>query len=151
MSARAAALALALVACAAPQPAPGPTPSSLTLPYDLPGGGRVELVVAPAYDVASPVRVEVVVRAGTSAVRGPRSGRILFTTLGGEQVVRLLPAEALGSVDVPPGGSARTAVVWDGRDDAGAAVPAETYSLAIEFESGGTTVLATTVVQLEQR
>lgn len=111
----------------------------------------MELVVAPAYDVAAPIRVEVVIRAGSAAVQGPVSGRILFTTLGGEQLVRVLPAEALGRVDVPPDGSARTVVVWDGRDDAGAAVPAETYSLAIEMRSAGATVLATTVVHLEER
>lgn len=91
------------------------------------------------------------IRAGGAAVDGPEAGRVLFAGLSGSQLVRTLPEGVLGRVEVPPGGFARTAVVWDARDLDGEPVPAETYTLEVELVTGGETVIATTVLQLEQR
>jgi hypothetical protein len=149
------ALAVGLVACAswaltctrAPEPpASTSTAAAVIVPYKVAGGGEIRFTVQPRYQVGGVVKVDLDITAGTQQVIGPLSGIVLQSDLAGEQTVRHLEPSALDTLEVPAGGKAHSTVTWDGKRDDGFAVPAATFSLALDFIIGGdTTRLGTTI------
>src|SRR6266702_3609923 len=132
-------LVLALAACqtAAPAARSIDPNADVVVPYAVSGGGEVRFTVHPRYAVGEPITFTLDIRAGTAPIRGPLSGRVLASALAsGEELIRTLGPAGLGGVEVAPGKSAHTTVTWDGRDDKGEPVPAETYSLALDFIVG---------------
>jgi hypothetical protein len=131
-------LAAALAACrAAPPPPRSLDPrADVVVPYPVAGGGQVRFTVHPRYDTGQPITLELDITAGTVAIRGPLSGRVLASGLEGERTVRMLMANDFTALDVKPGGNGRVTVVWDGRDGDGRSVQAETYSLSLDFVIG---------------
>ena len=94
-----------LGACrAAPAPVRSLDPNAnVVVPYAVPGGGEVRFTVHARYVTGQPVAVDLDLSAGTLAVRGPVSGRILASGLGGERVVRVFAPSDLGAAQVGPG------------------------------------------------
>ena len=131
-------LAVGLVACrAAPAPARTLDPrADVVIPYAVAGGGQVRFTVHPRYDTGQPITLELDITAGSVAIRGPLSGRVLASGLEGERSVRILMASDFTALDVKPGGNAHATVIWDGRDSDGRSVQAETYSLSLDFVIG---------------
>jgi hypothetical protein len=145
------ALLLAVVVLVSCQPAPPPVRSldpnaPVTLSYAVAGGGQIRLTVQPRYLVGKPIAFEVDMSAGTVGIRGPVSGHVLQSDLAGEQTVRRFGPGELSGADAPPGGGAHVTVVWDGKDDKGQSVKAETFSFSMDFIVGTTTqALGTTI------
>jgi hypothetical protein len=131
-------LTAALVACRPVSPALRSLDpkADIVIPYPVAGGGQVRFTVHPRYDTGQPVALELDIMAGSVAIRGPISGRVLASGLEGERTVRTFMATDLSAVDVKPGQSTHATVVWDGRDTEGRSVPAETYSLSLDFAIG---------------
>ena len=146
-------VALSLAACApAVPPVRSLDPNApVVVPYPVPGGGQVRFTVRPRYVVGGPIALDLDIIAGTQAIRGLLSGRVLQSDLGGEQTIRRFDAVGLGGVDVAPGRQARTKVTWDGRDDKGAFVRQATYSLSLDFVVGSQPVRLGTVIEVRER
>jgi hypothetical protein len=135
-----AALALALLcaACAPSAPARSLDPNApVVVPYRVAGGGEIRFTVKPRYAVGGPVTFDLDISAGSVQVIGPLSGVVLESDLAGEQTVRHLMSRDLSVLEVAPGAKAHTTVTWDGKRDDGFAVPAATFSLALDFIVGG--------------
>jgi len=141
------ALALLCAACAPSAPARSLDPNApLVLPYKVAGGGEIRFTVKSRYTVGGPVSFDVDISAGSEQVIGPLSGIVLQSDLAGEQTVRHLQPQELDTLEVPPGGKAHATITWDGKRDDGFAVPAATFSLALDFIVGGVnTRLGTTI------
>ena len=97
--------------------------------------GRIELMLHPAYTLASGATVPVTVVATRGSIVGPIATKILASGIneGGapaELVVRDLTTDA---VTATPGAPQTTRVSWDGRDAQGRLVPADAYSLRLDF------------------
>jgi hypothetical protein len=124
-------------ACARPAPLPSLDPNAdVSVRYEVAGGGQVTFTVKPRYAARSPVAIGLDITAGTVAIRGPLSGRVLVSGLEGEKVIRSFSAAELGGGEVAPGTSRRLQVVWDATDTDGEAAPAETYGLTLDFIVG---------------
>ena len=135
----AALVAIVAMACGAPAP---PVRSldpnaAVTLSYAVAGGGQIRLTVQPRYAVGKPIAFELDISAGTVGVRGPVSGHVLQSDLGGEQTIRRFGPGELSGADAPPGGGAHATIVWDGKDDKGQSVKQDTYSFSMDFIVGG--------------
>jgi hypothetical protein len=148
------ALLLVLAACQSGSPPPRSIDpnADVVIPYAVSGGGEVRFTVHPRYAVGEPVTFSLDIRAGTVRVRGPLSGRVLASELAsGEQPMRTLGPAGLGGVDVDPGGTARTVVIWDARSDKGEFVPAQTYSLSLDFIVGEQPLRLGSVIEIRAR
>lgn len=147
----AAALLLAFAAvCACGPVAPAPTldpNADVILRYSVAGGGEIVFTVRPGYPRGQPVELTVALRAGAEAIRGPLTGRVLFSGIEGEQIVRDL-GPSLRPVDVPAGTTSRVTVSWDARDARGELVPAESYSVTLDFLVGPETTRVGTVLRI---
>lgn len=136
-------------ACVAPAPRPSVDPNApIAQTYPVPGGGEIRVTVQRRYPAGQPVVVQLVVTAGTSAVRGPVSARVLSSGIEGEKVIRTLAPSALDARTVAPGGRALIAVTWDSRAETGDIAPKDTYTLTMEFVIGGETVRIGTTIEL---
>jgi hypothetical protein len=135
-------IAAVLLAACATRPAPPPLvgaaaslpPTSFVIPTDL-GSGRVEVTVLSVYPYGQPVRVPVTVRTSRGTISGPMKARVVANGFGengapSEVLVREL---SVRPVSVAAGQRGATEIVWDGLDEAGALVPADMYSLVLEF------------------
>jgi hypothetical protein len=145
---------LAVTACRASPPAARSLDpnADVVVPYAVSGGGEVRFTVHPRYAAGGPVAFDLDIRAGTQPVRGPLSGRVLASELASdEQLVRTLGSAGLGGVEVAPGKAARTTVSWDGRNDKGEFVPAQTYSLSLDFIVGAQPLRLGTVIEIRAR
>jgi hypothetical protein len=151
------ALALGLAACApwalacARPPAPSATtsaPAAVIVPYKVAGGGEIRFTVKPRYPVGGPVIFDLDITAGAQQVLGPLSGIVLESDLAGEQTVRHLKPSDLETLEVPAGGKAHGSVTWDGKRDDGFAVPAATFSLALDFIVGGDNIRLGTTIEV---
>jgi hypothetical protein len=142
-----------LVACQRSQPpVRSVDPNApIVIPYKVDGGGEIRFTVQPRYVVGEAVRLDLDVTAGSLAIRGPLAGRVLQSDLAGEQTIRRLGAVGLGGVDVAAGQREHTTVTWDGKDDSGAAVKKDTYSLSLDFIVGTKTVTLGSVVEVRER
>jgi hypothetical protein len=145
-----AAVAVLLAACQAAEP-PGRTldpNADVVVRYPVDGGGTIRFTVHPRYAYGQPVSFTLEVVAGSLSVRGPLSGRVLASRLEGEKIVRMLGPDTLMAVDVAPRQIERTTVRWDARDDQGAFVPADTYSLTLDFVVGAQAQRLGTVIEI---
>jgi hypothetical protein len=122
----------------------------VTLAYAVAGGGQIRLTVQPRYFVGKPIAFEVDISAGTLGVRGPVTGHVLQSDLGGEQTIRRFGPGELGGADASPGGGAHVTVVWDGKDDKGQSVKQQTYSFSMDFIVGTSTQALGTVIEVRQ-
>src|SRR4029079_19266678 len=141
-------LVVALLSCqATPSPVRSLDPNApVTLAYPVTGGGQIRVTVQPRYLVGQPIAFEVDISAGTVGVRGPVSGHVLQSALAGAQTIRRFGPGELSGADAPPGGGAHVTIVWDGKDDKGQSVRAETFSFSIVFFVGTTArALASTI------
>jgi hypothetical protein len=117
-----------LVACtAAPVPAPAPT-GDLVIPTSVPNG-RVEVIVKRSYRVGETVRATIRLAPANGTLRGPLDPFIQASGFHGTATVKRL---ALAEVSANAGATASVDVAWDMRDDAGAAVGSDDYSLVFE-------------------
>jgi len=134
------AAALAASACAAPPDfgrGAGPT-GTFVIPTQLPNG-RVELTIQPHYALGSTVTIPVAISATRGTITGPLAARVLASgvnegTSPAEVLVRSLVAT---SVTAAAGQRRMTSVSWDGLDEQGRLVPADAYSLVLEFQLDG--------------
>jgi hypothetical protein len=149
------AIAVAVLLASACQPASPPLRSldpnaPVTLSYAVAGGGQIRLTVQPRYLVGKPIAFEVDISAGTVGIRGPVSGHVLQSDLAGEQTIRRFGPVELSGADAPPGGGAHATVVWDGKDDKGQSVKAETFSFSMDFIVGTTTQALGTTIEVRE-
>ena len=130
-------MAVLASACARPaaQPSVDPT-ADVVVRYAVAGNGQIVFTVRPRYVAGSPVAIGLDITAGTVAIRGPLSGRVLVSGLEGEQVIRVFSAADLGGGEVAPGTRRHLQIVWDATDSDGKAAPAETYGLTLDFIVG---------------
>jgi len=131
-----------------------PSPSRFVIPTEL-ANGRVEISIAPSYRLGTTAVIQVAVTASRGAITGPLTSRVLASGIPergrvGEALVRTLAAPSLR---VRAGERQTFSLSWDGRDEHGVLVPADAYSLVLEFgvEDGGTTRTATAGTTLEMR
>jgi hypothetical protein len=145
-------LMLVTAACAASGPAVRSLDPNapVTLSYPVAGGGQIRLTVQPRYDVGRPIAFEVDISAGTVGIRGPITAHVLQSDLAGEQTIRRFGPGELGGADASPGGGAHVTVVWDGKDDKGQSVKAETFSFSMDFIVGTNTQSLGTVIEVRQ-
>lgn len=150
-------LLASMVACAMAC-GPGNTPvrsldpnAPVVVPYKVAGGGEIRFTVQPRYPVGAPIAVELDITAGSQGIRGPISGHVLQSDLGGEQTIRRFAPGELGGVDVAAGQSTHATVTWDGKDDKGTQVKEETYSLTLDFLVGGSSLALGTVIEMRAR
>jgi hypothetical protein len=146
------AFALSICACAPSVPPPHSLDPNapVTLAYTVAGGGQIRLTVQPRYDVGKAIAFEVDISAGTVGIRGPVTAHVLQSDLAGEQTIRRFGPGELAGADAPPGGGAHVTVVWDGKDDKGQTVKAETFSFSMDFIVGTTTQALGTVIEVRQ-
>jgi hypothetical protein len=150
---RAPGLLLLLVLVVACRPGPAPARSldpdaPVIVTHPVSGGGQVRFTVQPRYLVGGPIAFDLDVSAGTDPIRGPFAGHALQSDLGGEQTIRRFGPGELATVDVAPGRTAHATIVWDGKDDQGALLKAETYSLSLDFVVGDHAQRVGTVIQM---
>ena len=147
------ALAALVVGCAStPAPTPRP-PSAFVIPTDLPNG-RVEITIAPLYGLGVTATIPVAIVATRGTITGPVAARVLASGVNDPGV----PAEVLvrdltvAPLSVTANTRRSTTLTWDTRDMKGAIVPADAYSLVLEFRSDdlGTsrTVMASVTLEL---
>ena len=92
------------------------------------------------------------IRAGTLEIRGPLAGSVLASQMeSGEQLVRNLTPDDLHGTSVRPGQRDHIQVMWDGRNDKGEFVPADTYSLSLFFIVGDAPQRFGTVIEMKAR
>jgi hypothetical protein len=126
----------ACIACGA-QPERTPavaTPSAFTLSTTF-ASGRVTLTISPGYTLGSNVTVPVLVTATRGSVVGPLEARVVASGVneGGAPAEALVQTLPVTSLTATPQHSVTTSVTWDGRDVKGALVPADAYSLLVDF------------------
>jgi hypothetical protein len=145
------AVAVALTACQSSPPAVrSPDPNAdVVIPYAVSGGGEVRFTVNPRYAVGRPVTVTLDIRAGSVEIRGPLAGRVIASEMeSGEQLVRNLTPDDINGTSVRPGQRDHIQVTWDGRNEKGEFVPAQTYSLSLFFIVGDAPQRFGTVVEV---
>ena len=143
-----AALAL-FTACQPAAPAPTRQPNApIVERYATAGGGAIEVTVAAKYAVGQPVIVRVVVTAGTLAIRGPLTGRVVSSGFAGEKVIRTLAPTSLSGTTVEPHATRELAVTWDAKTDDGAVAPGDTYDMIIDFVVGEEPMRVGTTLEL---
>ena len=158
--ARAVAIALAtlLVAgsCAtAPTPTPTRRPSTaFVIPTEL-SNGRAEITVAPSYPIGTSLTIPIGIVVTRGAITGPVAARIMASGIneGGSPAEVLVRELTVTPVTVTTGRGS-TIVAWDTKDLKGVLVPADAYSLVLEFRSvdgGGTTTTTRAGATLELR
>ena len=130
-----AALLLVGAGCAtAPIPAPRP-PTTFVIPTDLPNG-RAEITVAPSYPIGAPLTIPIAIVVTRGTVTGPVAARVMASGINegsspAEMLVRDLPV----TPSIVSIGRRSTTVSWDTKDQKGVLVPADAYSLVLEFRS----------------
>jgi hypothetical protein len=137
-------LAVALVvACTSTPVFSPPVPTGDLVLSNKVSNGTVEVVVKRAYAVGETVRATVRLIPTTGSLRGPLDPFIQASGFHGTATVRHLKVDPI-SVSA---GAAEVAVVWDMRDDAGAAVGGDDYSLVFNVidHSGRTTTVGATL------
>ena len=97
--------------------------------------GRVEIVLQRAYTLGGDATIPLTVVATRGSVAGPVAAKVLASGIGeggpAEALVRTL---ATSAVTAMAGQSRTTSVSWDGHDEKGVLVPADAYSLVLEFD-----------------
>jgi hypothetical protein len=136
-----AALVLA-IACGGPSPTarPAGTGGHFIIPTQL-ANGRVEVTIEPHYTLGTTTTFPIAVSATRGAITGPVAARILASGIneGGSPAEALVRTLEAAPVTAAGGQRRTTSVTWDGRDEKGRLVPADAYSLVLDFrvEDGG--------------
>jgi hypothetical protein len=133
---------LLLVACSAPPVRTAPPVSDVVVPTTVPNG-KVEVVVKATYKVGDTIKATVRLSPATGTMRGPLDPFIQASGFHGTATVRHLAVDPI-SVSA---GAAEVVVLWDMRDDAGAAVGSDDYSLVFNVidDAGRTTTVGATL------
>jgi hypothetical protein len=136
-------LATLLISCAAPaastaRPAKGE--GTFVIPTQL-ANGRVELAILPHYILGETVRIPVTIATARGTITGPIAARVLASGINEGKSPAEVPVRSLAASPVTTAAGERrtTSVSWDGLDERGTLVPADAYSLVLEFrlEDGG--------------
>jgi hypothetical protein len=148
------AMAIATSCVATPAPAATRRPSTaFVIPTELPNG-RVEITVAPSYPSGSVLTIQIAVSATRGTITGPISARVLASGIneGGFPAEVLVRDLAVAPVTVAAGRRS-TSVSWDTKDLKGVLVPADAYTLTLEFrsEDAGVTSTARAATTVELR
>jgi len=95
----------------------------------------VELAIRHAYSLGSTVIVPIAIVATRGTITGPIEGRVLASGIneGGAPAEVLVRTLAAAGVTSRAGQLQTTAVSWDGRNERGELVPADAYSLVLDF------------------
>lgn len=156
---RALALAAVLIAVAAGctrPPAttpPGTGPLAFTIPTEV-GNGRIEITVAPSYPRGTTLTIPVAISATRGTITGPLTARVLASGINeaGKPAEVLVRDLAPTPITASAGTRGSITLSWDSRDQKGATVPADAYSLVLTFRSdvdtGSRTVTAGASLEL---
>ena len=157
--ARALAIALAtlLVAgsCATAAP-PTPTAKASTafvIPAELPNG-RVEITIVASYPIGTPLAIPITVVVTRGTITGPVTARIMASGINeGGLPAEVLVRELIATPVTVTTGRRSMVVAWDTKDLKGVLVPADAYSLVLEFrsEDGGTRTVTRAGATVELR
>jgi hypothetical protein len=134
---------LVLASCgSAPPVRTSPQVSDLVIPTTVPNG-KVDVVLKPTYTVGQTIRATIRLSPTTGTLRGPLDPFIQASGFHGTATVKHLSVDPI-SVSA---GSAEVVVLWDMRDDAGAAVGSDDYSLVFNVvdDAGRTTTVGVTL------
>lgn len=133
-------VAAALAACGAPPQRPTPATPAAPAGFVVPtivSNGRIDIAIRTRYVVGSSAIIPITVSATRGQIAGPVAARILASGINephrpAEVLVRTL---AVTAITVSGGQRGSTTVAWDGRDEHGDPVPADAYSLLLDFEN----------------
>jgi hypothetical protein len=134
---------LVLASCGPAAPARTPAPvNDLVIPTTVPNG-KVFVVVKPSYTAGEVIRATIQLSPTTGSLRGPLDPFIQASGFHGTATVKHLSVDPISVT----AGSAEVVVLWDMRDDAGAAVGSDDYSLVFNVvdDAGRTTTVGTTL------
>jgi hypothetical protein len=98
--------------------------SDLVIPTTVPNG-KVEVIVKATYPVGATIRATIRLTPTTGTLRGPLDPFVQASGFHGTATVRHLAVDPISVA----AGSGEVVVVWDMRDDTGAAVGSDDYSL----------------------
>ena len=114
------------------------------IPTELPNG-RVEIRIAPSYPVGTPLAIPITVIVTRGTITGPLTARIMASGINeGGLPAEVLVRELAAAPVTVTAGRGSTAVAWDTKDQKGVLVPADAYSLVLEFRSADGGALAVT-------
>jgi hypothetical protein len=156
--ARVVALGLAaLLSACAPSPASRPAATRLattfTVPTELPNG-RVEITVSASYPLGTALSIPVALVATRGTLSGPLTARVLASGIneGGRPAEVLVRELAVTPVSVSAGRQL-VSLSWDTRDERGAIVSPDAYTLVltVRVEDGGTAAVRSAAATLELR
>jgi hypothetical protein len=119
-----------------------PPVRDLVIPTTVPNG-KVDVVVKATYTVGETIRATIRLSPTTGTLRGPLDPFVQASGFHGTATVRHLAVDPI-SVGA---GSAEVVVLWDMRDDSGAAVGSDDYSLVFNVidDAGRTTTVGATL------
>ena len=131
--------------CAPPLPPVTATPSQVVtfvIPTAL-ANGRVDVTIRTSFVIGSSAMISMRISATRGTITGPIAARILASGIGerGSAAEVLVATLAVTPVMVKAGQSLSTTVTWDGRDAKGELVPADAYSLRMDFRLDDGTVI----------
>ncbi|HEX9141396.1 MAG TPA: hypothetical protein VF833_04150 [Gaiellaceae bacterium] len=132
-----------VVSCGSAPAVKTPAPvNDLVIPTTVPNG-KVEVIVKATYAVGEPIRATIRLSPASGTLRGPLDTFIQASGFHGTATVRHLGVDPI-SVSA---GAAEVVVLWDMRDDAGAVVGSDDYSLVFNVidDAGRTTTVGTTL------
>jgi hypothetical protein len=126
-----------------PSPAPAPA-RDITVTGSVPNG-RVEIVVKSSYEHGENVSATLRLSPTSGTLRGPLDAQVQASGFRGGAIVRHL---GVAPVTANAGGSTEVGVVWDLKNDDGATVPADDYSLVLTVldDQGRRTAMGATIV-----
>jgi hypothetical protein len=128
---------------AAPSPAPAPA-RDITVSRVVPNG-RLEILLKASYAAGETVNATLRLVPSSGSLRGPVDAYVQASGFAGTAIVRHL---AVAPVTANAGATAEVPVNWDLKDDEGATVPADDYSLvlAVLDDQGRRTDMGVTIV-----
>ncbi len=135
-----------LVAGCAPPLAPVTVTPSQAVTFVIPtalSNGRIDVTIRPSFVIGSSAMISMRIGATRGTIIGPVAARILASGIGerGSAAEVLVATLAVTPVTVRAGQSLSTTVTWDGRDAKGELVPADAYSLRMDFRVEDGTVI----------
>ena len=150
----AAAIAVLAAGCAPLPPATVSPTQAVTFVIPTPlANGRVDVTIRTSFVIGSSAMIPIRVSASRGTITGPIAARILASGINERGSVSEVPVAtlAVAPLTVKAGQTLSTAVSWDGRDAKGQLVPADAYSLRMDFrlEDGAVITIATAGATLQ--
>lgn len=135
-----------LAAGCTPPPPPASIAPSQALTFVIPtalANGRVDVTIRTSFVIGSSAMIPIRITATRGTITGPLAARILASGIGerGSVSEALVVTLVVTAVTVRAGQTLSTAVIWDGRDAKGQLVPADAYSLRMDFRLEDGTVI----------